>query len=177
MIKRIKTNWKQIILGSVIITQIGIIVLLASFLKISQITLQRYKDVVPVISTASVDEQRKEVIKLTNETRSKLSLHPLRENTKLTLSAQTKACDMVQKNYYDHIDPEGRTTWHFFTDAGYSYTSAAENLAQNYYADQHLIDDWMDSPTHKLNIVNPVYEDIGIGICGNYIVQHFGKRG
>lgn len=81
---------------------------------------------------------------------------------------------MVQNNYFDHIDPQGNTTWHFFREAGYNYVYGAENLATGHYADSRLMDAWMNSPTHALNILNPIYTDTGVGICDNFIVQHFG---
>jgi uncharacterized protein YkwD len=34
----------------------------------------------------------------------------------------------------------------------------------------------MSSPTHRANILNKKYEEMGIGRCGNFTVFHYGRQ-
>lgn len=91
---------------------------------------------------------------------------PLLENSgELNKSAELKINDMVSNNYFSHDSPAGLTPWYFINQAGYTYKKAGENLAYGHYKDEHkIIDDWVASPTHKANLLNPDYKDFGISI-------------
>jgi hypothetical protein len=121
------------------------------------------------------------VISQTNSERQKLGLVPLKYNATLSQSAAAKAQDMFTNNYWAHNSPEGKTPWDFFKSAGYQYSVAGENLAKDFYDTDGLIKAWMNSPTHRDNIVNPKYQEIGIGVVNGIlngvkttlVVQHF----
>lgn len=116
-----------------------------------------------------------EMIGLLNEVRTMNDLTPLREDQRLNKSAKRKACDMRDKGYFEHTDPGGAFAWHMFKEEGYEYTEAGENLVQ--YTDKPIIDMFylMASPEHRDVILDPVYRDVGIGVCGDYLVQHYGS--
>ncbi len=124
-----------------------------------------------------------EIVNLANQARSEVSLAPLKLNAKLNVSAQGKANDMMAKQYFAHVSPEGVEPWFWFDQAGYNYTYAGENLALGFETAEGVHKAWMNSPGHRDNIVNPNYKDIGIAIIyGDYegsfttiIVQHFGS--
>lgn len=121
------------------------------------------------------------VISATNSQRQKLGLAPLKYNATLSQSATAKAQDMFVNNYWAHNSPQGKTPWDFFKSAGYQYSVAGENLAKDFYDTDGLIKAWMNSPTHRDNIVNPKYQEIGIGVVNGIlngvkttlVVQHF----
>lgn len=122
------------------------------------------------------------VLTQTNEERKKSGLKPLTYNPILSESAKRKAEDMFKNDYWAHNSPQGKTPWTFFDAAGYKYSVAGENLAKDFYDTESLMKAWMNSPTHKANIVHTRYEEIGIavvngtlgGIKTTLIVQHFG---
>ncbi len=122
------------------------------------------------------------VLEQTNNERKKAGLGELEYNSTLSLSAQKKAEDMFKNDYWAHTSPQGKTPWTFFSSAGYKYSIAGENLAKDFYNTDSLIKAWMNSPTHKDNIINSKYEEIGIavvngtlgGIKTTLVVQHFG---
>ncbi len=119
------------------------------------------------------------VLNLVNEERSSA----LMVSSILQTAAQQKADDMAQKGYFSHVDPEGKYPWYWFKKIGYDYTTAGENLAIQFFDSKDLVQAWMDSPTHKANIVNPQFTQTGIGIAQGlyegkntvFIVQFFGK--
>jgi hypothetical protein len=123
-----------------------------------------------------------EVVRLTNLERTNNGLSPLTENSVLSQAALAKGNDMLAKGYWAHFAPDGTTPWSFFLSFGYKYKYAGENLARDFSDAGSAVAAWMSSPSHKENILNPNYQDIGIGVVeGNLlgtdttiIVQFFG---
>lgn len=124
------------------------------------------------------------VVHLTNAARDTAKLGELTVNPELTVAAQHKADDMAAKGYFSHTSPDGRTPWDWILDAGYLYGSAGENLAVRYTSAEGVQDGWMASPTHRQNILDPRYTEIGVAVAqGDYkgyattfVVQMFGNR-
>jgi len=104
------------------------------------------------------------IIELTNVERQKLGLSPLTENKLLSEAARQKAADMFAFNYWAHVSPSGRTPWVFFTDVGYKYQFAGENLARDFRDSPSVIQAWMNSPAHRDNVLNSKYKEIGIAV-------------
>jgi hypothetical protein len=123
-----------------------------------------------------------EVIGLTNFQRSQHGLNPLTENSTLDAAALAKGNDMLAKGYWAHFAPDGTTPWSFFTSFGYQYRYAGENLARDFSDATSVVSAWMNSPSHKENIINPNYKEIGIGVVEGslagvettIVVQFFG---
>jgi len=119
-----------------------------------------------------------------NEKRLEANLPMLTINDKLSASAQMKAEEMLKADCWSHYCPEGKSPWEFFNSAGYNYIYAGENLAEGFYSIDVLMNAWMNSQSHKDNILNPNFAEIGFGLAyGNYqgnennaiVVVHFGK--
>ena len=130
--------------------------------------------------THTVEEIKERIIELVNDERIKGGFKPLSNNQLLDKSAELKAKDIVDKNYWSHNSPEGTEPWHFFQKVGYVYQEAGENLARGYFSGDEIVDSWMNSQTHKDNILTTRYTDIGIGIAyspvnGRIVVAHFGS--
>lgn len=122
------------------------------------------------------------IIEMTNAERIKLNLPSLKENKLLSEAARQKAADMFAFNYWSHVSPSGRSPWAFFTEVGYKYQYAGENLARDFHDPEAVIRAWMNSLSHKENIVNPKYQEIGVvvvegtlqGVETALVVQLFG---
>jgi hypothetical protein len=102
---------------------------------------------------------------LTNENRLSNNLPPLVENPLLTRAAELKAEDMAAKGYFAHVSPEGKTSWYWFEEAGYNYAYAGENLAVNFVDSEDVAEAWINSPTHRANIVGKNYTEVGTGMA------------
>jgi uncharacterized protein YkwD len=83
----------------------------------------------------------------------------------LTKAAQAKADDMASKGYFSHMSPTGKSPWSFIKDQNYRYKVAGENLAVYFTDTQTLVNAWMNSPSHKQNIINPQFTHTGVGIA------------
>jgi hypothetical protein len=122
------------------------------------------------------------LIDLTNESRLAYNEPTLVRSTKLDQAAQLKGEDMARNGYFSHNSPEGITPWYWFRKVGYSFLYAGENLAINFTESSEVEKAWLDSPTHRANIMNVDFREIGMatvkGMYNNYptiyIVQMFG---
>lgn len=118
----------------------------------------------PGILGISSNVSQQELIRLTNEKRLKAGLSPLQESLSLKGAAVAKASNMFEENYWAHFSPSGRDPWEFILGSGYKFTFAGENLAKNFQNSQDVVAAWIASPTHRDNILNPRYKDIGIAV-------------
>ncbi|MCA9354223.1 MAG: hypothetical protein KC877_01755 [Candidatus Kaiserbacteria bacterium] len=122
------------------------------------------------------------VVDLTNEERAELSAAPLQRNALLDEAARLKAEHMAKNEYFAHYSPSGVSPWHWFNEVGYVYAHAGENLAIHFTDSDEVVEAWMDSPTHRQNIIDPKYTEIGVGTAKGtyegyntvYVVQLFG---
>jgi Cysteine-rich secretory protein family len=105
-----------------------------------------------------------DVIALANDSRSKEGLPLLAENIKLSEAAQAKAHDMLKNDYFAHTSPSGRDPWYWIKQAGYQYKAAGENLAINFTSAKEEQSAWMKSQTHRANILNANYQEIGVAV-------------
>jgi hypothetical protein len=100
----------------------------------------------------------------TNDERTKEGMSALQLNNTLSRAAFLKAQDMFANDYWAHVSPSGVTPWKWLGDVGYNYSVAGENLAKNYPTASATVDAWMNSETHKANILNNQYTDIGFAV-------------
>lgn len=130
------------------------------------------------------DLSAEEIITLTNAERKGYGSQPLARNVLLDQAATLKLQDMFERQYFDHISPDGHGPSYVAEKAGYSYVIIGENLAMGTFdSDRALVDAWMASEGHRENILNPKYSEIGVAVGhgtfnGERIwlaVQEFGK--
>lgn len=137
----------------------------------------------PALPAYSSDLSPANIISLTNASRQSFGLKPLAESASLDQAALAKAQDMLEHQYFAHNSPQGKTPWDFIRATGYQYLVAGENLAVNFTDAESVEQAWMDSPSHKANLLNKNYEEIGIGILSGqyqgrsatFVVQMFGS--
>lgn len=161
--------------GSLFIITVGLI----GFQLILGFTSRSFPRVLGYAANISPEE----VIRLTNARRAESGLAPLNQSSTLSQAALAKGNDMLAKGYWAHFAPDGTSPWNFFLNFGYKYKYAGENLARDFADASTAVSAWMNSPTHRENILNPNYRDIGIGVVeGNLlgadttiIVQFFGS--
>lgn len=119
---------------------------------------------------------------ITNEDRASNNAGTLTTNELLQKAAQLKANDMAKRGYFAHNSPDGLTPWYWLDKVGYKYRYAGENLAVNFFESRDVAQAWMNSPTHRANIVKKEYTEIGIAVADGvfegqntvFVVQFFG---
>jgi hypothetical protein len=122
------------------------------------------------------------VIKYANEARQERGVAGLAESEKLMDVAEAKLADMIKNKYFAHTSPAGVSPWYWFEKLKYNYHYAGENLAISFMTAEAQQKAWMESATHRKNILNPKYQEIGVAIGAGEIngetsiitVQEFG---
>jgi hypothetical protein len=120
---------------------------------------------------------------LTNKDRTSMGFAELSWNNTLESAAQMKASDMINSGYFAHTSPAGLTPWHWLEKAKYNFIYAGENLALDFTESTDVERAWLNSPTHRANVLSKNYTEIGIvALDGNYqgrnttfVVEFFGK--
>jgi len=105
------------------------------------------------------------LVQLTNQERQSLGLSTLKENTKLNEAALQKAQDMLTNDYFSHNSPQGISPWYWIKQSGYNYKTAGENLAIGFLDSEEVLNAWNNSPSHKENLLNPKFQEIGIAVA------------
>jgi uncharacterized protein YkwD len=120
---------------------------------------------------------------LANRDRAQYGRSALQVNALLSLAAQRHAEDMLQRNYFSHYSPEGKTPVDRFTAVG-GKRGAAENIMMFQGSSKvendrlaYFEDLWMHSSGHRQNLLNSEYSRFGYGIAASgdriYAVQLF----
>lgn len=118
-------------------------------------------EVLARVSTVDVTQ----LVAQTNQQRQSNDLVPLVVNPKLNQAAQLKAQDMFRYDYWAHTSPRGVEPWKWLADVGYSYSIAGENLAKNYPTATATVDAWMASESHRANILDDRYTEVGFAVA------------
>ena len=114
--------------------------------------------------------EEQQMLDLINEERALYDLEPLRFNAILNDVASEHSKEMIEKDYFSHYSYDGTTFSERMENAGYDILYAGENIAMRYPPDLIAAHEGlMNSPGHRANILNPNYNEIGIGIwVGEY---------
>ena len=128
-------------------------------------------------------QEQTEIVYLTNVARAENDVRMLRPNEKLETSAFSKTKDMREKEYFDHIGPDGISLADYLLDVDYNYKFAGENLGMGFGNARELVDAWIESPAHYSNLVDKDFVDLGVGLSEGfydgkptvYVAQHFGS--
>jgi uncharacterized protein YkwD len=106
---------------------------------------------------------------------------PLSLDPALTCAARVHSKDMADNNFFDHTNLQGQGPGYRIGQAGYNGSGWGENIAAGYGSPQETIAGWLDSDGHCANMLNPGFQDIGVGYAygpnssyGHYWTQAFG---
>jgi len=114
-----------------------------------------------------------QVLDLVNQERQKAGLNSLTMDSRLSKVAMDKAQDMYNNNYFDHQSPTYGSPFDMMNSNGITYNSAGENIAKGQTSPTEVMNQWMNSPGHRANILNSSYTKIGIAYYNNEWVQEF----
>jgi uncharacterized protein YkwD len=106
---------------------------------------------------------------------------PLRGHETLRAVARAHSADMGTRGYFSHNSPDGRTPFQRMMAAGYNASPMGENIAAGNGTAAATVTQWMNSPGHCQNIMNPAYRALGVGYANvpgspyrHYWTQNFG---
>lgn len=114
------------------------------------------------IST-NISQVEQDIFNLTNEQRQKNGVAPLTFSNEIAAVARAHSKDMNDRNFFDHVNPDGLDPFQRMSIGGISFSTAGENIAGGQSA-SIMITNWMNSPGHRANILNPSFHKIGVGV-------------
>jgi uncharacterized protein YkwD len=106
-------------------------------------------------------ERISKVLKLHNAERARAKLHSLEVNPRLQKAAERHARDMAANRKMGHVGSDDSRLVDRVKDAGYDYRRVGENVAFGRHAPDQLMDGWMESATHKRNVLGS-FSQIGV---------------
>ena len=120
------------------------------------------------------------MVSLINKVRAAAGCGAVASNSKLAYAAALHSKDMADNGYFSHESQDGRSPWDRAKAAGYQWPSA-ENIAAGNSTAKATMDQFMNSPGHKANILNCSHKAVGVGRAtggpyGYYWTQLFGSR-
>ncbi len=137
-----------------------------------------------VFLSAAANINVNELVSLANSERQSRGISQLTVDSRLIQAAKAKGEDMIEKDYWSHYGPNGESPWKFILASGYDYIYGGENLAKDFFSAAPIHSAWMSSPSHKSNILNSNFTNVGIAaVTGNFqgkettiVVQMFGSE-
>jgi len=101
-----------------------------------------------------------------NNIRVQNGLQILNPNQVLTNIAYSRSKDMIDRGYFSHSTPEGKRIFSILVENGVMYACAGENLygcsPPSMGPPEIIINTWLESGSHRANILNPNYSQVGI---------------
>jgi uncharacterized protein YkwD len=122
-----------------------------------------------------------EVVAMTNAERADRGLSALIENPLLDLAAQIYAGVLAEGACFAHDCGEVPDLADRLDAVGYHWQRLGENLAAGQPTSAEAVRDWMDSPGHRVNLLDSSFREIGVAAVrgaspyGVYWVQLFGE--
>ena len=116
-----------------------------------------------------------QVVLLVNQQRAAYGLPALKPDSSLSDYARIKSQDLHDNRYFDHQSPTYGSPFDMMHSFGITYSYAGENIAMGYSDAQAVVSAWMNSSSHRANILNAHYDRIGVGYVadGGYWTQWF----
>lgn len=105
------------------------------------------------------------LLTLSNLARTREGAPPLCANALLEQVAQSHAEAMAYGGYFDHIDTQGRGVGARLLAAGYNYRWCGENISAGKKQPEHIVQWWLESEGHRMNILKPEFTEAGFGYC------------
>ncbi|MDD2533424.1 MAG: CAP domain-containing protein [Eubacteriales bacterium] len=133
---------------------------------------------IEVFDVSLKSDMARQIFNLINAYRTDNGLKEFSNNNLLEVASGIRANEL--STVASHQRPNGTPFYTVFDDVGLSVQSAAENFAiatADVYTAEQIVNGWLGSPVHKVNIMNDEFTQMGIGFIQNngqdYFVQLF----
>lgn len=107
------------------------------------------------------EQMAAKAMELVNAERASAGLPALTTTPELTKAANERAKEIATD--FSHTRPDGRDAFTVLGDNGIIYTTCGENTAAGQKTPEEVVNSWMNSATHKANIMNASYTHMAIG--------------
>ena len=107
------------------------------------------------------------VVQLVNVERQKNGLPALYYDSNISDVARTKSADMAFNNYFAHYSPTYGMASDMLLSYGITWTAWGENIASGQDTPEEVVSQWMNSPSHRENILSSNFTFLGVGYYVN----------
>lgn len=126
----------------------------------------------PTAEAAPVRGAEARLHALVNRRREAIGCPRLSWHAPSAVVAEQRSADMIERRYFDHVTPDGRTVFDQVADAGIeAWGSIAENIALTQAGAPSVLEMWRDSPPHRRNLDNCSFTHHGLGEHGGVWTQ------
>lgn len=116
------------------------------------------------VGSPAVAGPAESVLTAINAARAKAGCGALRINPKLAAAAKSHARAMAEQNFFAHAGKDGSRFSARIAGQGYSYRSAAENIAAGQETAGEVVSGWLQSAGHRRNILDCGMSETGIAV-------------
>ena len=144
-----------------LINKIFLMTVAAFMLMFATVSAQTYGQVLVTQGEPDSSNFAEEVLELVNIERQKVGVAPLKLSTGLTAKADIRAEEIVER--FSHTRPDGSSCFSILQ--GMRYRTCGENIAAGSPTPERVVEQWMNSPGHRANILNGAFKYLGLGYC------------
>ncbi len=108
-----------------------------------------------------------QLLQLINLERSERGIGPVVPDSADVLKsvAADYACSMIQERFFSHEHPATKTTpAKRITSSGYRASAVGENLAAGQRSAGEVVKQWMNSESHRQNLLSPEWREAGVAV-------------
>lgn len=110
-------------------------------------------------------EYAKIILELVNQERAKVGVSPLTLDQQLSNAANVRAEEITE--YFSHSRPDGSSFSSVLDELSINYYCCGENIAVGCPTAEFTVQQWIKSPGHYGNIIDPNYTKLGVGYYYN----------
>lgn len=116
---------------------------------------------------STAEKERKAMLRLINKERKARGRSSVRLDDMLNQAANVRARELTE--LFSHTRPNGHSCFSILNNGKYKmlYWAAGENIAAGQVNAEEVMEDWMNSPGHRENILRKNYDRVGIGYYYN----------
>jgi uncharacterized protein YkwD len=118
----------------------------------------------PTPNKGFIDSYERISFHLINATRVRFNKSRLQYDNNMAEVAAAHSQDMIDRSFFDHINPDGLRVGDRIEEAGYRNFSCAENLAKDHSGAISAHENYMNSSGHRENILGNEYKYVGVGV-------------
>jgi uncharacterized protein YkwD len=132
-------------------------------------------------TTCGIPNFRAEMIALINTARAKGAVcgdvtrkpsKPLAWNDLLGMASVIHSSDMAMNDFFSHDSPTTGSLRDRIHSTGFEYEVAGENLAGGQTSVAKVVNDWLQSPSHCANLLNPDFKLMGAA-CKRNVAAYY----
>jgi uncharacterized protein YkwD len=109
------------------------------------------------------DATHDQMLLLLNEDRLASGADALLYSLRLELAADRHAHDMAERDFFAHVNPDGKDPGDRARLSGFCHPWVGENLAVGFPTPGEAQAAWMCSPGHRRNLLEPTWRYVGMG--------------